>query len=564
LLTAQEAAVLKACESGHTAIDIAQSLIADPSLGLLDQQQVFLIIKDLASRAFVDWTLEVPWVSDDRFEWCLENQLRKLLEGIGDKNIRHRAIEILTRFETTRDDIAKAAGNASDLDAAIHELETLFTEFTGLVPSRSGGKMYAGRTLVYEDCLRDIDVEIGHEIICEIAKPLDLILTSARWFLCEITRLCCEAFDNVYDELVVTEHTSVIPFVAFWPHAQAIIFGEKINIFDSVLRDLQQRWVQILSLSSEESQSAYSSDELQEAVIAAFPGEGRRWPYARYSSPDLMIAANGLAALRNNDYQAVLGEFHIATNTLNKMVFVAQCPSPEELFRAFESDLPEPLIIPMAPKFLITQRTYAVFRSPKDFRLTFTRDSAGNHSANSLSVGSLVIERVGGKLIVRTRDGNSKFGILEAFGDVLSERVANSFRILRASEHTPRITIDRLVVSRESWSFEAREMEFAFEKSESQRYLQARRWARREGLPRRVFYKTEEEMKPCYLDLESPILINVMTRQVRRSAERKKEGRVAVSEMLPGPEEVWLEDGEGKRYTCELRMVAVDKARRKE
>ena len=201
--------------------------------------------------------------------------------------------------------------------------------------------------------------------------------------------------------------------------------------------------------------------------------------------------------------------------------------------------------------------------SPRDYLLEIDANSPSPSKSQTLTIGSLVVERGEKGLVVRSLDRDLQFDIIEVFSDLLTSKVMNSFRILRASEHTPRITIDRLVVSRESWSFEAREMEFAFEKSESQRYLQARRWARREGLPRRVFYKTEEEMKPCYLDLESPILINVMTRQVRRSAERKKEGRVAVSEMLPGPEEVWLEDGEGKRYTCELRMVAVDKDQKK-
>ena len=47
--------------------------------------------------------------------------------------------------------------------------------------------------------------------------------------------------------------------------------------------------------------------------------------------------------------------------------------------------------------------------------------------------------------------------------------------------------------------------------------------------------------------------------QVRHAAELGgEESRVTSSEMLPGPNEVWLPDAEGRRYTSELRVVALD------
>jgi hypothetical protein len=48
--------------------------------------------------------------------------------------------------------------------------------------------------------------------------------------------------------------------------------------------------------------------------------------------------------------------------------------------------------------------------------------------------------------------------------------------------------------------------------------------------------------------------------QIRRRAERPEQ-LVAVSEMLPRPEDCWLEL-ENERYTSELRMAAVDLTRR--
>jgi hypothetical protein len=38
----------------------------------------------------------------------------------------------------------------------------------------------------------------------------------------------------------------------------------------------------------------------------------------------------------------------------------------------------------------------------------------------------------------------------------------------------------------------------------------------------------------------------------------RKSTDVMFTELLPGPQDCWLADSEGRRYTSELRMVAVD------
>jgi len=60
--------------------------------------------------------------------------------------------------------------------------------------------------------------------------------------------------------------------------------------------------------------------------------------------------------------------------------------------------------------------------------------------------------------------------------------------------------------------------------------------------------------------MESPILVRIFCRQIRQRADRPDE-LVAVSEMLPRPEDCWLEL-DGERYTSELRLAAVDLMRR--
>jgi len=85
----------------------------------------------------------------------------------------------------------------------------------------------------------------------------------------------------------------------------------------------------------------------------------------------------------------------------------------------------------------------------------------------------------------------------------------------------------------------------------------ARDWARSLGMPRRVFALAEGEPKPVYVDFDSRALVSILARFARAGSE----GTVRVSEMLPGPDQTWLLDADGRRYTSELRLTAIDLTR---
>jgi hypothetical protein len=124
--------------------------------------------------------------------------------------------------------------------------------------------------------------------------------------------------------------------------------------------------------------------------------------------------------------------------------------------------------------------------------------------------------------------------------------------------HAPRLTIDRLVVQRETWNIMPEELSFATAKSEAERFIEGRRWARRHDLPRWAFVKVPGETKPFYLDWDSPIYVEMFTKMVRRAVRSVDPQPVSISEMLPQIDQLWLPDAQGRRYTSELRLVAVD------
>ena len=81
-------------------------------------------------------------------------------------------------------------------------------------------------------------------------------------------------------------------------------------------------------------------------------------------------------------------------------------------------------------------------------------------------------------------------------------------------------------------------------------------------MPRQVFVLAPPEEKPIYIDFASPVLVDLLARLLRNSAQSVPvAGPVRITEMLPVPDDAWLPDAEGNRYTSELRLVCVDLTR---
>lgn len=550
------AAVLRACDGTRTARDVAAALRSNPALGLRADEEVYAILGELQARKLVAWEFGLPLVPGT------EKRLRRLLERIEPEHLRAPALSSLDELERARESVARAAGEPAQLDRALGQLEETFTRLTGLDATRSHGQTYAARTLVYEDCRRDIDVRIGPDVLKSLGPPLSLLLASARWVSHKVAELYVPALHEVYERLARAGGAPVVDAARFWMHVQPLILGNPQEMpFKELEPLLQARWARVLSLPEGERHVDYTAEALRPRVLEAFDAPRPGWMSARQHNPDMMIAAESTEAIRRGEYLWVLGELHISQNTLGAASFFNQHPAPEELLRALEHDFPEPRIIPVKPSSwqLANVRTCIALLSPKDWRIEFTQDSFADDGSKVLAIGDLLVEKTGGRLFMRTRDGRVRFDALETIGEGLSTIVVNAMKILPRGRHTPRVTIDRLVVCRESWSFLASELSFAEVKDEAARFLAARKWAGSHGMPRFVFVKAPTEVKPFYLDLDSPVYVDIFAKVIRQvSRHLDSDGSITLTEMLPTPDQAWLPDAEGRRYTSELRMVAVD------
>lgn len=563
-LAAKHAAVLRHCNGDLTAHQIAQSLLRGRVEGLNNEREIYAILDGLLTQNLIVWQWEVPV---DAFP---ERRLKELLERIEDQPLREATLSPLTELEHARDAISAAAGDPAKLDAALSVLEDAFTTLTGEASTRAAGRTYAARTLVYEDCRRSTQVELGSEIVNELTQPLSLLLQSARWLTYEAAKVLRGELRRVYGELVKKNGQGRgVDGLSFWMQAQAQMFDNSTNevkgleapVLSGLQGIFQQRWEDVLGMHDGQRHVKRSSSELRERAEKAFAAPHAGWSFGRYHSPDIMIATKDAESIKRGDYQFVMGELHLANNTLGNSVFFEQHEDPQELIAAVESDMPNVRAVPMTPKEWLTNRINYRFISSKDYRIEFTVNSFHGQRERAIPIAELVVEENDDGLVARTRDGRLCFNMIELFGGMFSGLVVNQFKLLRDLPHTPRITIDRLVVSREAWRFTAADLTFATIKDDADRYLAARRWAHSHSLPRFVFVKVPVETKPVYVDFDSPTFVHMLAKIIRCQAQEGSEGAtISFSEMLPAFEQLWLPDAEDNRYTSELRIVALDLA----
>jgi hypothetical protein len=553
-LTPAEAAILAAVDGVRSAAQLARSVRGVP--GMDSDEEVLALLDRLIQQGVVRSELDL------RPSMRPEVELARAIDRIEEPALRADAQARLSAFDAVRGEIARAAGDLDRLDAALSRLEAEFTELTGRSASRAGGRYYAGRKLVFEDCRRDVDLTLGRDILDRLGPPLSLLLRSARWYSHEAARGYRACLVALFDRLAASRGVTSLPLVEVSLAAQSLVFpprGRPPEHIAALTQTLRTRWQEILGVrqDDERREVAWSVADLRQRVDDAFPAPAPGWSIAIYGSPDVMVCPPS-----DPGPLLVLSELHPFVNTLEAACCVEQYPDPAELVRAWEADYPHPRVLPVVPRagrdgqsLAFPHRVVPALSSPRDVRLELLPVSAVGPRA--MTAGALVVERAGDSLVARSRDGRFSAELIELFGVPLYLVCVDAFRdLLPAGAHTPRVRIGDLVVRRESWRFAPTALSFARQHDPYQRFRQCQDWRRRHGLPRWVFARFPAEEKPIYIDLDSPIFVDLMSKHVRCA---DPEGPlIGFSEMLPDPSQLWLRDEGGAGYTSELRLVVVD------
>ncbi|GAB3118915.1 hypothetical protein GCM10027160_32010 [Streptomyces calidiresistens] len=545
-ISEEDRAVLELCDGTRSVVAIADGLG-------VSEERVTGIVESLVKRRWVHWRLEVPSSSFP------ERALREILVRIGDRELREEALERLAVLERGRDAVQAAGTDAAPLTRALEALETDFAALTATEAQRAKGARTAPcRGLVYSDARRAARATLGTDLLDRLT-PLGMCLTAARWMTNRVAEVVGGRLREEYRKLAAAGD-GIVDLGTLWmsslpsPHPRA---GADI---DAVQEELRAKWSRVLEVPEGVRRVRLDSADIADRVREEFEEPGAGWSLARYVSPDLLVLADDREAVERGEFELVLGEMHCALNTMGASLFVHQHPDREALVAETTRDFPGPRLLPLLPKELPLKwsaRSRPSLDRPQDYHVALVDDTGDPHRPRTLRSADVAVEERDGEMIVVLPDG-AVFPLLDVYANTLTQRVMDRFSLRPEGDHTPRITIDDMVVSRETWSFDAAELEFAEEKREAGRFVGARRWRREHDLPRFVFVVSPTEPRPFYVDFDSPVYVNILAKAARRLARREPGARLRISEMLPTPEQAWLTDDRGRVYTSELRFVAVD------
>jgi len=554
-LSKSDARLLSLVDGRRPAREIAAATVADPETGFRAEADALAALDRFAERGLLHWGLDLP------VGYAAERRLRDGIAAIGDPAARDRCAAGLDRLTTGRDAVAAAAGDPDALAAALAKLDEEFVAITGQAARRRPGQMYAGRTLCHEETVRDLDVVVGGPVLAALAPPLAILMQAARWLTGAVAAAYDRALRELHAELAADLGSPYVPLGQLLFLAQGPLFGATDRPADAVTADFTRRWTALFGLDRlppATSRVQLTAAELAAAVGRTFPADRPGWSSGRIHSPDLHLCASSPEAFQRGEFSAVLGELHAAWATFDSGVFLIGHPDAESMRVALAADLgPRVGLLPPADWPRYTARLSRWLHGDTDRQLAFT-PAPGADPDRLLPVTALVVSEVDGELVAHgPRPG--RWPLVEVLADFVVAHAVDAFKLVEAAAHTPRITIDRLVVARETWRSTVGGTGLGAVTDPVPQFLAARRWRRAAGLPDRAFVKVATETKPCYVDFTSPLLVAALGAMLRAARGQAGDGApVTVTELLPTPEQAWVPDAAGRRYFSELRLQLRD------
>ncbi len=483
-----------------------------------------------------------------------EDALRAQLARIPDAPLRADLLAELDRLDAAAAAVAGSAGDPVGLRTALDRLDTEFHALTGADGQRAKPDRGLGRCIVYEDCRRDLDVDIGTDLVDDLRAPLALLLDTARW-------LVAETGAEVERELAA--RAGSLRGVSGRPVALCdlvmasgdVLGGLPGTAADRVAADFRARWGELLATATG-TPARLSTSTLAPLVRLLFPAGPVGWRAAHQHSPDLMLRERA-----GRRPQWVLGELHLALNTLENRAFHTQADDRGELLDATAADFPHGRFVPVYPAASpeVTSRTYPPLAVdlPDRYRYwSWTADEGHPGGLPVLPGAGLLVEQDDGRLVVRPVDGGWRAPLTEVLGEFLTALVANRFSVRAPAAHQPRLLLDDVVIARETWHVPAADL--PHDPAPDYRHRRLRDRLAELGTPRWAFVRTPDQLKPYLVDRNAPLSLRNLARGVRRSAAADPTADVVFTEMLPAPDELWLTGPSGLRHTSELRVVAHD------
>lgn len=447
----------------------------------------------------------------------------------------------LTLLETFAQSCSRfASAKLEERQSILTSVEERFVAIVGGEARRGQGKMFQDRSLLYEECLGNIDeFHLAH-------KHYRTIIASLR----PLAHLCASYSEALWLDLhtaagalfeKLSPSGSPLPLTTFvnaWrthyptlPSANADAIRQKLH--DLVASQCDEH---VCSLRDADLAALYTA--IEHHIVF---------------SPDILLAATHESALAKGDFRVILGEIHHGIQPVGWMLLFAD--DPQAWQDAIMACLPHPTEH-MRPANLLLGRRMKT--APPEFPGPSVQASAFSERAHQYDLSSLYVERRNGQLRVGPIDERESllfyppsYGVPEA---LYAPFAAFSYPLVRAvpvqlEGHTPRIEIGDVIYQRERWDLATTAVPGLPKQGASFDLLLAfAAFRQRFGMPERVFVRTPTEPKPVYIDFQNALALELLVHLASQS------DTIIFVEMCPDADELWLHDENG-RYCSEFRTV---------
>lgn len=429
----------------------------------------------------------------------------------------------------------------------LRSLEEKFTAATGVAARRRGGETYASRQISWEDCERASDVTFGSPLRQALESAgLQALLRAARWATHESARRRCEGWKPIVAamggqvELVQFFNRVAEPDAAF------------PTLENEVLAEMRTRAATALLATASDVRSLdLTEDQITTTMGRAFPDVPALTTQARFHTVEFQLDSPSMDALAAGDFQIVITDLLAGGNAVTNQMFLQFCPWRDELLDAYArvtSESGAAITIADPPDRANRATNYA---PPADGVLELFRVAGIPRVAHSRPLADYYVTEQEGELVLASWDGSERHGLARLFAETFTwgSLTRQPFSLLEGP-HVPRVTVGRVVIQREQWTFptSAVPLEGLAEHDERALWGAVRRWQKENRIPDEVLVVIPEEMLPFYLDFRSLFLVETFVRWVRRSTQ------ITLTECLPSTTRAWLPSAHGP-VTCAIRVA---------
>jgi hypothetical protein len=486
----------------------------------------------LLRKGILKTDLTVPSDEHDALGW-----LRARVGALpSDVEIRGRTLELIDSFARLCERFAPAP--LPDKVELLGQAERLFTVATGAGANGADGRLYADRTLLYDEALGDVSVRLGPAMAEDLRTRLATVLDLCVSYSLVVQQVCRERATDLVLSLCGGRPVAYLRFlhelVARVPMADCLA-DPRVTAFTDALAER-------VRASTNDGVASLTARDVAPLLMPVPPGT--------MVSPDVFLVADDQAQLVTGEYRLVVGEVHHGCQVWTHLL--SFWPDHGWLAGEIADRLPVS-DVPVADVVYQRKQGKAFPKELPGLTVEFSGRSRKPRE-QVLRAADLDVVPEPDRLVLRASrrghditlyPGDPRATVSWLFGNPPVAAPP-----IRLGRHTPQVRVDGTVLQRARWRLEPADLEPVRAATSGHRAMVAvGELAERLGLPSRCFVRVDGERKPFFVDLHSVIGVDYL------AAMTAQPTGADITEVLPDTRQWWLRSAGGGRRACEWRTA---------